>query len=717
MVKRPGNEKTGVGGGSNLLLYGVLTGLAVYELLFLASPLLCVKKLGFTRGGWIAHWSLLPDEMIGLWFQSPSDLLLLDRLLPLAVSLAILSVAGMAGYLGLVALRIDRKLTVLEQCFFAEAVGLNVVSTYTLAVGLLGGLHNRVWFIAPAIVVVAGFGWSVRRRDGTKAFRLPGAMEPPQSELGWLNHHWLWLGGVFALLILLGGLLPPSEFDVREYHLEAPKEFYAAGRVEFLPHNVYGNMAMGAEMHSLLGMVLLGDWWTGALTGKAILAMFAPLTALGLLAAGRRFFSPAAGILAAVIYVSIPLVANICTFGFIEGASGLYLLATLYAMLIVHDDRESLVARWILPGYLAGAAVACKYPGLLFVVAPLGTWLLWLSWSHRDSEGRRRPEWAAPVVFAGAVAVGCGLWLGKNWVLAGNPVYPLLYDLFGGRTLTAEKSEMWRLVHRPAGFTFSALGADTWRVLIGSDWLSPILIPLAVLAFLKRRSRLVVGLGVYFVFLIAAWWMFALRIDRFWVPALPIAALLAGVGATWSRDRVWQYSLLGLLVFGLAFNFMTVAVPPCVYTSFFVPYSVLRTVPERFNPWHGYLNENVDGTVLLVGEAQVFDLEVPILYNTWLDDSELESIVRDPASGDLRPADEICAELRSRHVSHVYVSWSEIARYRATGYGKWEWLEPGVFEQLVGAGVLELVPPPEGLEGSVNQVYRVVCGGAMSVER
>jgi hypothetical protein len=164
-----------------------------------------------------------------------------------------------------------------------------------------------------------------------------------------------------------------------------------------------------------------------------------------------------------------------------------------------------------------------------------------------------------------------------------------------------------------------------------------------------------------------------------------------------------------LLVFSLAFCFITVGVPPCVYTPFFVPYATLRTAPDRLNQWHAYLNEHVDGTLLLVGEAQVFDFEVPILYNAWLDDSVFESIVRDPSSGSLRPADEICAELRSRHISHVYVSWSEIARYRATGYGNWEWVEPEVFDQLIRAGVLEWIPSSKELEGSVNQVYRVSC--------
>ena len=63
-------------------------------------------------------------------------------------------------------------------------------------------------------------------------------------------------------------MLPPADFDVREYHLQAPKEFYQQGRIAFVPHNVYANMPLGMEMASLLGMVVTGDWWLGCWWGR-----------------------------------------------------------------------------------------------------------------------------------------------------------------------------------------------------------------------------------------------------------------------------------------------------------------------------------------------------------------------------------------------------------------------------------------------------------------
>src|SRR5262249_5854214 len=148
---------------------------------------------------------------------------------------------------------------------------------------------------------------------------------------------WTWLAVPFAVFIVLGGMLPPVEFDVREYHLQAPKEFYQLGRIQFLPHNVYANMALGSEMHSLLGMVLIGDWWKGALVGKTVQSLFASLAALAMLAAGQRWFSSSAGSLAGLIYLSTPWVLMISTTGLIDGVVAFYALATLYALWLASD--------------------------------------------------------------------------------------------------------------------------------------------------------------------------------------------------------------------------------------------------------------------------------------------------------------------------------------------------------------------------------------------
>jgi hypothetical protein len=190
------------------------------------------------------------------------------------------------------------------------------------------------------------------------------------------------------------------------------------------------------------------------------------------------------------------------------------------------------------------------------------------------------------------------------------------------------------------------------------------------------------------------------------VPGLPVVALLAGVGACWSRDRAWRRGLIGLLAFGTVASFLMVAAPrPGYDTRFFAPLAFLRHDPLRVDAWHRHLNGHArDGRVLLVGDAEVFDLAVPVVYSTVFDGCTFEELVRG------RTPEEVQAAFAERDIRYVYVHWGEIARYRSPGnYGFTGFVQPEVFQRLVGAGVLEPWPerPPPELQEHPGRAYRV----------
>lgn len=682
-----------------------IAGLAVYFVLFFSAEMPGLTQAtgkAFCRAQLLVHYLLLPEELAATWLGVPAEFSLADRLPIMLLAAGILAWAVAVGWLLLRLCRLDRVLTKLETFVFAAAVGLNAISTYVLALGLLGWL-GRTALAAPAAVTFAVALWFWRK--GTRDVSLlpdKSGMRP------------VLFGAIpFVAIILLGAMLPPIDFDVREYHLQAPKEFYAQGKIGFLPHNVYGNMPLGTEMLALLGMVIAGDWWLGALAGKTVIASYAVLTGLGLLSAGRRFACPTAGTVAALVYISVPWVIQVSTLGLVDAALGCYLFLAFYAVSlatrpfetgistetrVVKRSDAAVSARstqhsvlsaqnsvLVLAGYLAGSAASCKYPGVLFVVLPLAIWILV---AFRDiALPWWRLAWKPAVVFVLAAAVACGLWFAKNWALTGNPTYPLLYSVFGGKTWTPEKDRQWNAVHRPHDFSLSALGQDMGRVALTSEWLSPLVVPLAVLAFAVRsRRRLAIGLAAYFMFVIAAWWLLTHRIDRFWIPALPLAALLAGLGTAWSQERLWRIALLVFLMVGSAANFLTAASVGGGYNPYFVSLARLRDDPERVDAWHRYFNRHAkQGRLLLVGDAQPFDLEMPVLYNTCFDDSIFEQLVKG------RSPQEVRAAFIEQGITHVYVHWGEIARYRRT-YGFTEFVQPAVFERLVAHGVLAPLP-------------------------
>jgi hypothetical protein len=231
----------------------------------------------------------------------------------------------------------------------------------------------------------------------------------------------------------------------------------------------------------------------------------------------------------------------------------------------------------------------------------------------------------------------------------------------------------------------------------------------------------------YCGFVVAAWWLFTHRIDRFLVPALPFAALLAGAGAARLQGPI-GWCAAALFVGGVVASF-----PVCTTADFlmerarpgqesdirepfgdnryFLSLETLRLdepatpgFAPRMHPAHRYLNRHITAgqRALLVGDAQPFDLEVPILYNTCFDDCLFEQFLRGKSRR------ERLATLREHGISHIYIAWSEIARYRSRGnYGFTDYVTRElVHDELVGQQRL-LTPVDIGLPPEIGEMFEV----------
>jgi hypothetical protein len=612
------------------------------------------------------------------------------------------------GRLALSATRAERHLTALETNVFSLAAGLSLCSLLTLALGLFGLLHEA-WLFR-SLLLAATVVWGYRRYSGS--LQKAGGRDPGEPAAGespeWLPARAAWLALPFVAVILLGGMLPPWEFDVREYHLQVPKEWYQAGRISFLPHNVYGNMPLGAEMHALLSMALIGGeraWWWGALAGKTIIAGFALLTSLALFAAGCRLANRTAGLIAALTYISVPWVTHVSVSGLIEGAFGCYAFLAVHALLVWdagqgdqsgggRSPRRGLL---LLAGFFAGSAAACKYPALLFVVAPVAGYVFlrpllvphlpaWPTGPHddlsapaaplakqsgRDAAGSasRRVNVRATVLVLLATLAASGLWLAKNAWQTGNPIYPLV---FGGQTRSPARMAQWNQAHRvpvddrgrrhSVGQAADAVARFAWR----SRWQSPLLLPLALMAaWARRQRRAVCLLALYAAFYLLAWWIWTHRIERFWVPLLPVVCLLAGIGVAWCSAKPWKATIVAVLGLGMTGNLLFNLSSPNQDHRYLVALDYLRVdmpadeqAVSRVKPVHRWLNRHADEVrrVLLVGDAEPFDLEVPVLYNTCFDECLFEKLFRG------RTRDQRRAALRARGISHIYFDWSEFDR-------------------------------------------------------
>ncbi len=630
----------------------------------------------------------------------------LDQRIPLLGAGLLIAGAGLG--LGLLLIRLlgaSRWLNGPERFTLGFGIGLNALASLTLLAGRLGLLSP--WPVRTALGVLAMAGLASEFWARKKPLQAPPWIFLSRAQTGLL----LLATAPFLWMMILGSFQPSLDFDALEYHLQGPKEWFLQGRISFLAHNVYTSMPFSIEMLHLLGMEVLNDWWHGALVGQFVIMLHAPMAALALLLVGNRIGATRVGLVSALVYLSTPWIYRLSVFAYVEGPLGYYhaalLLAaerawTLSRQPLAESRDQAVAARpqnqplaagmrqetlglWAIVGWLAGGAMACKYPALISAAVPMVL-------VAGVAAVREKRAGILLAVVAG-MAVGIGPWLIKNAIDHGNPVYPLGDSLFHGHPWTPEREAQWKRAHGPRKIGLPELVSSTLEVAGKNDWQSPLYLALAPLAFCcVRQRRVAVLLALFCLYIFATWWLFTHRLDRFWLPLLPALALLAGLGANWTNRPGWTPVLCTILGLGLFMNLVFDSSELAALSEWTDDlHAMRRNIPALANPGLAWLDRALpeNSRTLLVGPAGVFHMEHAILYNTVFDDDRLEALAANRMPLEIRDA------LKSQGITHLFVDWSEIHRHRKPGgYGFTGFEQPQLFASWVKAGILTPISVP-----------------------
>ena len=652
------------------------------------------------------------SERLSVWQTLP------QRLPILLTVVVVVAAALLLGDLQLRLIVPEVRVSQTERLLLVYGLGMAGVSLTTQLLGLAGQLSPQTFGTTIGVMglfwltVAKPWGWLGAKRSDSGRGRGQRRLRVP----GWLEGLILLITVPFGLLALLAAALPTPDFDALAYHLLGPKEYWLEGQIRFLPHNVYTTFPFFTEMFHLLGMTLLGDWFRGGLAGQVMLWTFGPATALAVGSLGYRLFGPTAGWLAGMIYMTAPWAYRLSAIPYVEGALLFYGTLTLLTALSVGRG-----ARWaLLAGCFAGCATACKYPGLVMVAVPMGVVTVLV--------GRWRRAAAYSLAFATGCLLFVGPWLVRNALWTGNPVYPLAYSWFGGIDWSTEDAQHFDSHHRSNDFSIASLAryvgelptGNNWGRVLGeipcrSDWQSALLFTFAPLALLGRRRRRAAALWLLLAYLFLAFWTLTHRLDRFWLPLEPFAAVLAGAGMAWCTHRGWS-GLVGCSVaLAVFYNLAYCSTSLCGLNNYTADLDQQRLLTAATSPAVGVANYSGlvphDATVLYLGYPAVYYAIAPARYNTVFDHNLLEQWVRRADANGLRAPEEIRQVLRREGIEYIIVDWSWIERYRSPGnYGYAPFIQPELFEALVQQKVLLAVPLTRLASSSALpvQLYRVL---------
>ncbi|HEY0074258.1 MAG TPA: phospholipid carrier-dependent glycosyltransferase, partial [Abditibacteriaceae bacterium] len=271
----------------------------------------------------------------------------------------------------------------------------------------------------------------------------------------------LYLAVVFLLTFLLT-LVPPNatDWDSLMYHLAAPAQYLRAGKIIQLPYDHHTYFPFTMEMLFLWGMAIKGP-----VLAKLFHWLMLPLCCGALIAIGKRHFSLRAGLFAAALFASIPLVQAEASTAYIDLGLAAFTLLAYLCFLNWKTTKENSWLLWC--GAFCGFCLGTKYLGVL-TFGWLGLWALIVMVKGAlptCPEGTRLPEegenassgrgWVGAKPLATFVAVALlfgGGWYARNWVQTGNPVYPFAYSLFGGTNWNQQMADQYETDQKAYGF-------------------------------------------------------------------------------------------------------------------------------------------------------------------------------------------------------------------------------------------------------------------------
>jgi len=486
----------------------------------------------------------------------------------------------------------------------------------------------------------------------------------------------IFLAAVF-LLFLVGALCPEIFFDSLFYHLGFPNLYRLNHRLVNYPQ-LYSNFIEVVQM--MYGFAItVGN----TLVPKLLHSATGALLGFSLIAFGRRYLSPGAGLLSAVILLTTPLLIYNATTAGIDVAWTYFQFTACFALVRFFSNPSK---RWLwLAGLLTGISAACKYPALPYI--PLALLILW--WQRRWSERQSRATVLREAMHFLLPALGVvSPFLIRSLAYHGNPLYPFAGTWWGhpailrgdwahfmsdapARNLRAEFGSPSRALHFIFHPWFMTMEGDSLSYYVGPLFLI-VLVPVCFMRFKNMPCAIFLRLaaGIWLL------WLATTATPRYGLPAL---ALLAPVAAQAVLSlRRWRALLLGLVAAGACLN---------LEASYTMLYSMggWRVLGGQMSeadylsdtrasyptpPYEGYqwMNSHLppEAKILIVGDSRSYYTDRRVIPASVYDPQALVEYARAPDAARMRQA------LRRDGVTHIFFNLVEAVRTQSYGLFPWD---------------------------------------------
>ena len=442
------------------------------------------------------------------------------------------------------------KTTYIEESIFSVVLGFAFYSYLTFFLGVLGWLYAWIYW---AVILLSLILWHKSWIQFVKS-----AFETIKNFRFKFNLETFLIItiAIFAVLAILSTLVPPFLWDEMDYHLALPKIW--ARHHELIPifSRWISELPSNVNMLYTIGIIL-----KNGILSKFFALSYGLLLAAAIYSFGKRFYNQRAALLAASIYLSLPMIMNHIGSAYVDIPVASLAFPALYCFTIWIAQKNT---KWLyLSSIFTGLSLASKHTAI-FPAIVLGIFLIYYSIKNYGSRALK------PIIVFGIIALIFVIpWYIKSYVRTGNPVWPLAYNIFGGKywdsNLAAEFSKGLNIAS-DIGFLYFIL--LPWNITMHSydfslllGWNAIFLAFVPLLIFYRKIEKTTLFLLMHFlVFLysvvFASYYLFGLQLMRYILVYPALALISAAIIENFYRKNYFKKLFIPSLLITFSFTML-----------------------------------------------------------------------------------------------------------------------------------------------------------------
>lgn len=569
-------------------------------------------------------------------------------------------------------LKLEDKFS-LTDIFFSLGLGFTGTILFIMLIGWLGLLYALVVWIF--VIVFGGIGvWEIfglytqAKQTNTKY---------QFKKLNFWEMLCILIVLLTAIINLVSALTPETFYDSLVYQLTVPWYWVQHHRIETIPTIHMSYYPMNVHLLYVLALILKNE-----ILVKLVHFMLGLFTVFGIYVFCKKYFSRQAGLIAAIIFYTVPLVMFVSWRSAIE--LGLAFFETLAVISFVSSlsssDEKQKFRWWMISAVFAGMAVAGKYNSVLSV----GSFLIVYTIRAFFVDKEKFVVWLKRVsVFVFLVFVVVSPWCIRNTVVKHNPLYPFSWQ----KDVSIDTRGKAEEINDPPRMSFTpqniltlpwglTMGKVTQEGYSGAAFLTLILLPF-LFGKIKKPMKILI---FYFLIYFLEW--FGLRpYLRYFIPALPVLAIILGCYASEMNVYKWAKNIVFIVITLLCLSNLYFGIVMQKHTM--DPYAVAigmqkkidylgtqrPTYPCAYYQALDWANHNLDktGKILFLGEARGYYSQLPFISNTTSDYNTLLMLAKESNN-----EDELWDKLKQQNIRYFLLNVPECIRLKEYDIFPWE---------------------------------------------